>query len=205
MEQMKKPFAKGDPLMSKTAEIVTSYFAKQGAINTEKTLALARSRADALNISTIVVASGTGATGVKAARIFQGFNLVGVAGAVGYPEPNKTRMHDENRSIIEGSGGCVLSAGHAFGMLGRAVKQKFGAIQIDELIAHVLRLFSVGVKVGCEISCMAVDAGLIRCGLETIAIGGSGGGADTAIVLRPSNTHTFFDTRILEIICKPRG
>jgi hypothetical protein len=24
-------------------------------------------------------------------------------------------------------------------------------------------------------------------------------------VLKPSNTHTFFDTRILEIICKPRG
>jgi len=54
------------------------------------------------------------------------------------------------------------------------------------------------------VACMAVDAGLIRAGEEAIAIGGSGGGADPAIVLKPSNTHTFFDTRVLEIICKPR-
>ena len=89
---------------------------------------------------------------------------------------------------------------HGFGMLGRAVNRQFGVIQIDELIAHVLRLLCVGVKVGCEISCMAVDAGLIRSDEESIAIGGTGGGADTAIVLKPSNTHTFFSTRILEII-----
>ncbi len=73
------------------------------------------------------------------------------------------------------------------------------------MIAHVLRLLSQGVKVGCEITCMAADAGRIRVGEEVIAIGGSGTGADSAIVVRASNTHTFFDTRILEIICKPRG
>jgi len=51
---------------------------------------------------------------------------------------------------------------------------------------------------------MAADAGLIRTDEEAIAIGGSGGGADTAVVLKPSNTHTFFDLRIKEIACKPR-
>jgi hypothetical protein len=84
------------------------------------------------------------------------------------------------------------------------VNRKFGAIQVDEVIAHVLRLFSAGVKVGCEVACMAVDAGMIAAGEETVAMGGQGG-ADTAIVVRPSNTHNFFDTRVLEIICKPRG
>ena len=69
----------------------------------------------------------------------------------------------------------------------------------------MLRLFSQGLKVACEIACMAVDAGLVPAGEETVAIAGTGQGADTAIVLRPSNTHQFFDTRILEIICKPRG
>jgi hypothetical protein len=77
-------------------------------------------------------------------------------------------------------------------------------IQIDEIIAHVLRLFGQGVKVGCEVACMAVDAGLVRAGDEVVAIGGSGGGADTAIVLKASNTHTFFESRMLEIICWPR-
>ncbi len=97
-----------------------------------------------------------------------------------------------------------MTALHAFGTLGRAVKNKFGVIQVDEIIAHVLRLFSQGVKVGCECACMAADAGMIRTDEEAISIGGSGGGADTAIVLMPSNTHRFFDTRIKEIICKPR-
>ena len=180
------------------------YFDKKGPANTDETLQLARARADALNIKDIVVASGTGVTGAKAAGVFSACNLIVVAGAAGYREPNKTRIRKENRSVIEGSGGRVLFSGHAFGMLGRAVNRKFGAIQIDELVAHVLRLFCQGVKVGCEISCMATDAGLIKAGVEAIANGGSGGGADTAIVLRPSNTHTFFDTRILEIICKPR-
>jgi hypothetical protein len=51
---------------------------------------------------------------------------------------------------------------------------------------------------------MAADAGLIRAGEEVIAIAGTGKGLDTAVVLKASNTHTFFDTRIQEIICKPR-
>ena len=90
-------------------------------------------------------------------------------------------------------------------MMGRAVKQKFGAIQVDEIVANVLRLFGQGVKVGCEITCMAVDAGLVKAGAEVIAVAGSARGADAAIVIRASNTHTFFESRILEIICKPRG
>ena len=185
-------------------ETKTVYFEEKGPQNTDETLRLAKERADALGIQNIVVASYTGETGQRAARMFGGDNLVVVAGVVGFREPNKAAMVEEKRTAIESGGGKVLFAGHAFGMLGRAVHRKFGAMQVDEVIAHVLRLFCAGVKVGCEIACMAVDAGLIRSGEEAIAIGGSGGGADTAIVLKPSNTHTFFETRILEIICKPR-
>jgi hypothetical protein len=50
---------------------------------------------------------------------------------------------------------------------------------------------------------MAADAGLIRTDENAIGIGGSGGGSDAAIVLKPTNTHTFFDMKIKEIICKP--
>lgn len=188
-----------------SVEAKTVYFDNKGSANTDETLQLAKTRADSLKIEDIVVASSTGATGVKAASTFKMHNLIVVGGVAGFREPNEIRMQEENRLAIEKSGGKVLFAGHSFGMLGRAVNRRFGAIQIDELIASVLRLFSTGVKVGCEISCMAVDAGLLRSGRESIAIGGTSGGADTAIVLKPSNTHNFFDTRILEIICKPRG
>jgi len=183
----------------------TLYFEKGGPDCTDQTLELARARADELGIRDIVIASYSGETGVKASKVFTDHNLIVVAGVVGFRTPNEADMTSENRSAIEQSGGNVLFAGHAFGMLGRAVNKRFDAIQVDEVIANVLRLFCQGVKVGCEIACMAADAGLIRSGDEVLAIGGSGKGADTAIVLRASNTHTFFETRVLEVICKPRG
>ena len=52
---------------------------------------------------------------------------------------------------------------------------------------------------------MATDACYLKSGSEVIAMGGNGGGADTALVLKTANTHRFFDIRIREIICKPRN
>lgn len=182
----------------------TVYFKEPGAVNTDETLRLAKRRADELGIRNVVVASYSGVTGVKASQVFKEYNLVIVAGMVGFIEPNQDRLLPENRRIIEESGGKILRACHAFGGLGRAVNRKFGAIQVDEVIAHVLRLFGAGVKVACEVACMAADAGYFMTDEECVAIGGTGGGADSALVLLPSNTHRFFDMRIREIICKPR-
>jgi hypothetical protein len=61
-----------------------------------------------------------------------------------------------------------------------------------------------GMKVVIEISVMAADAGLVRTDEDIIAIGGSGRGADTAVVLRPVNSNDFFDLKVKEILCKPR-
>ena len=186
-------------------ELKTVYFETIGKENTYKTLSLAKNRAEELGIKNIVVASYTGYTGALASEVFKGYNLVISAGMMGFREPNQHKMVKKNRDKIETNGGKIFYHLHAFGGLGRAVKQKFGPIQVDEIIAHTLRLFSQGVKVALEISCMACDAGLIESGEDCIAIGGSGGGADTAVVLIPSNTHRFFDTKVLEIICKPRA
>lgn len=183
----------------------TVYFEEAGRGNTGETLRLSKERADELGIRNVVVASSSGETGVEASRLFRGYNLVVVTSVAGYREPNEIRMREANREAIEANGGVVLTSAHAFGGLGRAVHGRFGAIQIDEVAAHVLRLFSEGVKVGCEIACMAVDAGLFRADEDAMAIGGEGSGADSAIVVRPSNTHTLFDVRIREIVCKPRG
>ncbi len=182
----------------------TVYFEKPGRENTDETLRLTKERAEKLGVRNIVVASSTGVTGVKASEIFRGYNLVIVTQVAGFREPNVQRFLPENRVIVERNGAKVITAAHAFGTLGRAVNRKFNTIQIDEIIAHVLRLFGQGVKVACEVTCMAADAGLVRTDEDAIGVGGSGGGADTAIVVRPSNTHTFFDMRVREIICKPR-
>jgi hypothetical protein len=182
----------------------TVYFEKPGSKNTEETLKLAKERAEELGIKNIVVATTEGETGVKASEVFKGYNLVVVTHVTGFRKPDAQELLQENLDIIERNGAKILTATHAFGTLGRAVFKKFGAIQIDGIVANVLRTFGQGIKVACEISCMAADAGLIRTDEEAIAIGGTMGGADTAAVLKPRNTHAFFDLKINEIICKPR-
>lgn len=188
--------------MSQVVETV--YFDGKGKQYTEETLKLAKKRADELGIKNIVIASYTGYAGVLASKVFKDYNLVVSAGMMGFTEPNVHRMTDKNKEKIETNGGKIFYHLHSFGGLGRAVKQKFGPIQVDEIIAYTLRLFSQGVKVALEISCMACDAGMIKSEVPCIAIAGSGGGADTAVVMIPANTHRFFDTKVLEVLCKPR-
>lgn len=182
----------------------TVYFEKPGPENTEETLKLAKTRADELGIRNIVVASSTGKTGAKASKLFKDYNLIIVSHVTGFRKPDFQEFLPENRNIIENSGAKTLTTAHAFGTLGRAVKNKFGTIQVDEIVSNVLRIFGQGVKVCCEISCMAADAGLIRTCEEAVAVGGTGSGADTAVVLLPTNTHSFFDLRVKELVCKPR-
>jgi hypothetical protein len=93
---------------------------------------------------------------------------------------------------------------HALGGLGRAVRRKLGTYQVEEIIAFALRTFCQGIKVACEISVMAADAGLIPVNEEIVAVGGTSSGADTAVVLLSANAQEFFDLRVLEVLCKPR-
>jgi hypothetical protein len=97
----------------------------------------------------------------------------------------------------------ILTAQHAFGGVGRAVRKKLGTYEVDEIMAFTLRTFCQGIKVAAEICLMAADAGLVRTDEPVIAIAGTGSGADTAAVLKPSNAQTFFDLRFLEIVCMP--
>ncbi len=58
-------------------------------------------------------------------------------------------------------------------------------------------------KVVCEVSCEAADAGLVRTDEDIIVIAGSHQGADMAVVVRPVNSQDFFDVKVKEILCKP--
>ena len=180
------------------------YFEKQGRGNTERTLQIAKARAEELGIRTILVATTGGATGVRAAEELQGFNVVVVTHSTGFKEPNYQELTEENQRAIEAAGAKILTGQHAFGGVGRAVRKKLGTYELEEIIAYTLRILGEGMKVVCEIAIMAADAGLVRTAEPAIAIAGTGRGADTAVVLHPANAQTFFDMRIMEILCKPR-
>ena len=185
-------------------ESQTVYFSEPGSVNTGKTLNIAKNRVKQLGIGTIVVASTSGETGVKAVRSFVGSRVVVVTHATGSPTPDVQELTEQNRDEILGKGGMILTATHAFGGVGRAVRRRLNTYQVDEIIAYTLRVFGQGAKVACEIVLMATDAGLISTDEEVVSIGGSASGADTALVIRPAHTHDFFELKVKEVLCKPR-
>jgi uncharacterized protein len=181
------------------------YFPSPGPQNTRRTLEIAASRAEDLSVRNIVVASSSGKTGLQAAPLFRGKNLVVVTHSTGFMKPDFQEFQPDRRRKIEALGGRILTAQHAFGGVNRAVRKKLATYELDEVIAYALRTFGEGAKVAVEISLMAADAGLISTLEPCISVGGTGSGADTALLLRPANAQTFFDLRVFEILAKPRS
>lgn len=186
-----------------TREATCLYFSSPGPQNTVATLKKAAQRAEELGIEDIIVASTSGRTGWQALEYFQDKNLVVVTHSTGFAAPDYQEMSPEMREKLIKHGAKVLTCQHALGGVGRAVRKKLGTYQLEEIIAYTLRVFGEGAKVAVEMALMAADAGLISCQRPCLAIGGTGSGADTAIVLRPAHAQNFFDLRIMEIVAKP--
>lgn len=187
-----------------TVERKTLYFESHGKLNTDALLNYAKEYAQNAGVNNIVVASTTGETGAKASEIFKGMHVVIVTHFCGFNAPGKHELTEQNCKLILDNGAQILTATHALSSVERAIKKELGAVQPLELIAHTLRRMGEGTKVCVEIIMMAADAGLIPVDNDVIAIAGSGGGADTALLIKPANASRFFDLKIREIIAKPR-
>jgi hypothetical protein len=179
------------------------YFDKPGKENTEQTLKLAAARAGALGVKEVVVASTQGDTAMRALEMFQDARVVVVTYHCGWKEPFKNSMSVGARSELEKRGAAVVVASHALSGLERSVAAKHSGAYPVLLMADTLKLFGQGTKVAVEIAVMAADAGTLSGG-DIVAIGGSGRGADTALIIKPAHQNNFFDLKIREIICKPR-
>lgn len=184
-------------------ETRTVYYQSPGEINTERTFHLTRARAKELGLDTILVATTTGKTGVIASRLLKGFNVIVVTHSTGFKEPNTQELTSEHREVIESNGAYILTCMHAFGGISRAVRKMLGTYELDEIIAYTLRLFGQGMKVCVEMAVMAADAGLVDTDTPVMCVAGTGKGADTSVVILPSNVQNFFDLKVLEVICWP--
>ena len=185
-------------------DVVCRYFPKPGASNTPVLLDAVIKRAKELSIRKVIVATCSGDTAFSAAeKLGADVKIIAVTHVAGFAAPNEQELSEENRKKLEKAGVVVFTGQHAFGGVGRAVRNKLSTYQVDEIMAYTLRIFGQGTKVAVEIALMAADAGLVRTDEDVIAIGGSGAGADTALVLQPANSSRFFDLKVREIICKP--
>jgi hypothetical protein len=185
-----------------TMESSTLYFEHPGKGNTEATLQIARERADALGIRQVVVASTHGYTARRARETFgPEVEIIAVSICAGFEDKGWT-ITAEERAELERLGITVLTGLHA---LGDDVSEALGFSAPNRIVRDTLYRFCQGMKVAVEVAIMAADAGLLNMAEEVVAIAGSGGGADTAIVARPAYARKFKELEIREILAKPRS
>lgn len=182
-----------------------TYFEKIGGENTETTLKLAVKTAKALGITNIVLATTEG----NCARMMadsidhEGITVTVVTHAYGQMKPNWNPLSVELRRYLIEKGFNVCTAAHVLSGAERSLSNTFKGVYPVEIIAHTLRMFGQGTKVCVEIAAMAADAGYVMSGEPVVAVGGTGRGADTAVVLRPDVSSNILKTKIDRIICKP--
>jgi hypothetical protein len=182
----------------------TIYFPTPGSANTKAVLQAAARRAEESKIRLALVATCSGTTALQAREIFPpDVRIIAVTHVAGFAAPNTQELSAENRRALEAKGMTVFTGQHAFGGVGRAIRNKLNTYQVDEIMAYALRTFGQGTKVAVEIVLMAADAGLVRTDEDVITIGGTAEGCDTALVVQPTNSYRFFDLKVREIICKP--
>jgi len=181
-----------------------THFEEPGPDNTRQTLEFAYDRGRELGINEVVVASSSGETAYRVLEVFKGFKVIAVTYHCGFYEPFQSSITDDVRKDLEEEGVHVVQATHSLSGLERSFANKYKGIYPVLIVADTLRLFGQGTKVAVEVSIMAADAGALS-GNDIIAIGGSGRGADTALIVKPANQSRLFDLKIREIICKPRN
>jgi len=172
---------------------------------TKATLKVALERARELRIRHLVIASTGGRTALELTKMLPAnFEAVCVTHHAGFKEFGRNELPDTVENKLAEQGIPVLRTTHLFAGVERAIRLKVGGLGSAETIAFTYRTLGEGIKVAVEIAVMALDAGLIPHGIDVIAIAGTGSGADAAIVIRPAHSRQFFDTKIREVIVKPR-
>lgn len=181
----------------------TTLFAKPGSSNTQTVLDLVKARAAELDIASVLVATTTGESAVLAAKTLQPLHVIAVSHSTGFVHPNRQELLPQYVNQLKKLDVPILTAQHAFGGVNRAIRKMLNTYELDEIIAYTLRIWGQGMKVVVEMALMAADAGLVDVETPIICVAGTGRGADTAVVLQPTNAQTFFDIKIHEIICRP--
>jgi len=191
--------------MSREKEKKIYYFDKKGPANTSRTLEIALACCREEGIKKIVVASSTGETALnlrkKAGDLI---DIIAVTYSAGSRFREEVEGFNKNQSALIDKDIMIVRGLHAFSGVERSFEGKYksGFIPLN-IVSDTLRIFSQGVKVCVEISVMAAEHGLVSPDEDIITIGGSGTGADTAILLKPAYASNIFETRIKAILCMP--
>lgn len=181
-----------------------TYFKKPGKDNTDKTIELAIDYAEKNNIKKIIVATYTGETALKVAEKSKGIKIIAVTLHAGTSMQEKKIAWEKNLTKLKSNGVECYRGTQALSGVERAMNKRYGGEFPLMIFVDALKLFSEGVKVCVEVTLMAADAGLVSPDEDIVAIAGTGGGCDTALLIQPNYTTNVFNLGIKEIICMPR-
>ena len=174
------------------------YFEKPGPDNTGDVIALVLERATSGDIGNIVVASTRGGTAKSFSKAVEkeDIHLVVVPWQHGF----KGKENPFPRELVKE---LQQKKHHVhFGTMLFHTTDFYGS-ETPRAMANLLRAFGHGIKFCVEIILMACDGGCIGIGEKVIAVAGTAGGADTAVVATAGPSSRISSLRIHEIICKP--
>ncbi len=172
------------------------YFDKPGAGNTDEVLAAVNRRLKEGDIRQVVVASSTGATALRAAELIDvpDVRIFGVHFQSNHWDKH-AKPNDEHLARARELGVTFIPDQPAVTYFR----------DIEGQSADTLRKFGQGVKVATEVVLMATQTGLIQPGDIVIGVGGTGRGADAALVCAAATPADVAKLFIREILAKPIG
>jgi len=180
-----------------------TYFKKAGSENTEKTIELAVGYARSNGIKTIIIASATGRSALLLKKAAPEIRVLDVTYSEAVSYEDELKEFNKNKKKLEEAGIQIVKCSHAFSGVEKALFNRYKSMMPQILIADTLKLISEGLKVAVESTLMAADVGAVNCEENVLALGGTGSGVDTCLLVRPTTTSNFFKLGILEIICMP--
>ena len=191
--------------MSKGVEEKVFYFEKKGSVNTDRVLEIALACCEEKGIRKIVVASSTGKTALRLHdKAKPSIEVIAVTYGAGSKYREEVEEFNRNRETLVEKGIRVVRGIHALSATERTFENKYksGFIPLN-IVADTLRMFSQGMKVCVEVAVMAAEAGFVTPDEEVVAVGGTGTGADTAVVLKPAYAAGMFETKFKAVLCMP--
>ncbi|HAH06858.1 MAG TPA: hypothetical protein DCM05_10085 [Elusimicrobia bacterium] len=184
-----------------------AYLDKPGKRGSALCVQAAALRAAELELGWAVAASSSGKTALELARALRKAGARTRVVGVGYSAEYAAKWGGLRPKYVkeaERLGAVFITGTHAFGGVDGAVQKRFGGMPPAGVVAQTFYTLGQGFKVAVEVALMAADQGVLPLKKEALALGGTGEGADTALVLEPACSSKFFDLRIREIVCKPR-
>jgi hypothetical protein len=191
--------------MSKLTKRQVYYFDEPGEENTQWVIEAVSKRLEFGGITKVIIASTSGKTAVEFAR-----SLAGKAELICVSEAPYRREWGEQwpclkqtfRRELEKFGVAVIDKA-PYVLHGSVVEAaRWPSISPERLVKETLYAFGQGMKVAVEVALTAASCGYVTPYEDVVGVGGSGTGADTAIVLRATYPASLFDkdrTKRLEI------